>query len=264
MAAIINTIKSLFRRKQNVPLVCSISLDEDGHPIAEDPSHKHTAACFIDFEPLAVVELFQSQGCQACPPAVPDIQEAAKHPNLLLLTYNVTIFDHLGWKDTFAKSAWDQRQRAYVKKWQRTSLFTPQVVVNGAADGSGAGGKGAVEDIVRQARGFHSAMDWHIYLDANDTEIRIDTDRAEVEAHDILVVLYHDGEETVKIGKGPNKGKKLKHRNVVKDIIKIGEWHGGDLTLQLPVPKSSMQAHENAVVLVQAGSGGPIVAAVNI
>lgn len=106
--------------------------------------------------------------------------------------------------------------------------------------------------------------DRNIYLDANDTEIRIDTDRAEAEVHNILLVVYRGGDEIVKAGRGPNKGKKLKHRNVVRQVIKIGEWQGGSLVMTLPTPRSSMQQGEEAAVLVQAGAGGPIIAAVKL
>ncbi|KAJ4050837.1 hypothetical protein NW761_005634 [Fusarium oxysporum] len=261
MAAI---LRKLFRRKKQPPLVCSISLDDQGHPMGEDPNHKHTAACFIDFEPLAVVELFQSQGCQACPPVVPGILQGANHPNLLLLTYNVTLFDHMGWKDTFAKSAWDQRQRAYAMKQQRKTIFTPQVIVNSVADGSGAGGKEGVQEIVQRARAAQIDRPWHIYLDVNDTDVRIDSDAEMAEEHDIILVLYRSGDEKVKIGKGPNKGVKLDHRNVVTDVLKIGKWTGGDSTLPLPASKDSMKPGENAVVLVQEGAGGPIVAVAKV
>ena len=262
MAAI---LRKLFRRKKQAPLVCSVSLGEDGHPIGDDPAHKHTDACFLDFEPLAVVELFQSQSCQSCPPAVPGIHDATANPNLLLLTYNVTLFDHLGWKDTVASNTWDQRQRAYIKKWQRNSLFTPQIIVNGIADGSGAGGREEVREIAQRARASQSSMEWHIYADANDTEVRIDSDLEEGESYDILLVVYKSGDDRVKIGKGPNKGKKLVHRNIVTNIVKIGEWNGGNVTVPLPASKSSMNPSDEAVVLVQqGGGGGPIVAATKL
>jgi hypothetical protein len=257
-------LRKLFKRKKQPPLVCAVTLDDSGHPLGEDPNHVHTAACFIDFEPLAVVELFQSQGCQSCPPAIPGIQEGTSHPNSLLLTYDVTLFDHLGWKDTFASSAFDQRQRAYVKQWGRTSLFTPQIVVNGVADGSGAGGKNEVMQIIDQGRAAQKGMDWHMYLDANDTDIQIDSDKLEAPPHDVLVVVYQSLDQTVKIGKGPNKGKKVNHRNVVQSVNKLAQWTGGNLTVPLPMSKNQMMAGTAAAVLVQAGVGGPIVAAAKI
>ncbi|KAF4960730.1 hypothetical protein FGADI_745 [Fusarium gaditjirri] len=258
-------LRKLFRRKKQPPLVCAISLDEQGHPIGDDPNHKHTGACFIDFEPLAVAELFQSQGCQACPPAVAGIIEGANDPNLLLLTYNVTTFNHLGWNDTFAKPAWDQRQRSYAMKQQRKTIFTPQVIVNGVADGSGAGGGESVQEIVKRARAAQMDRPWHIYLDVNDTGVRIDSDTDMVNEHDIILVIYKSGNEKVKIRKGPNKGLKLDHQNVVTDVVKIGRWAGGDSMLSLPASKDSMALGVNAVVLVQeGGAGGPIVAVAKV
>ena len=76
--------KTLFFRKKKAPLVCTIDL-------GDDPSHVHTDACFVELKPLAIVEFFQSQGCEACPPAIPQIHKAAaNNVNVLLLTYNVT------------------------------------------------------------------------------------------------------------------------------------------------------------------------------
>lgn len=246
-------LRKLFRRKKQPPLVCAVSLDDHGHPVGDDPNHKHTAACFVDFEPLALIELFQSQACTSCPVAVPGILEGVKSPNLLLLTFNISLFDHTGWKDTFANSTADQRHRAYATRWQRKSLFAPQIVVNGVADGSAD-----VAEPVQQARAAQAARPWHIYLDANDTDVRIDSDAETVDRHDIIVIQYQAGDEKVKIGKGPNKGKKLDHRNRVTNVTKIGEWAGGNLTVPL---SASVKPGESAVVVVQeGGAGGAIVA----
>jgi len=76
----------------------------------------------------------------------------------------------------------------------------------------------------------------HIYLDANDnTGIRIDSDKLEIEMHEVLVVVYLIQEEVIKIKQEPNKGKKVKNKNPVQDILKIGDWTGGDVVLPLPM-----------------------------
>ncbi|KAL7938436.1 hypothetical protein V8C35DRAFT_276798 [Trichoderma chlorosporum] len=79
-------LRKLFRRKKQPPLVCAVNLDNEGNPVGEHPDHVHTDACFINFEPLAIAELFQSQSCQSCPPALPGIHAATADPNVLLLT----------------------------------------------------------------------------------------------------------------------------------------------------------------------------------
>ncbi|KAI0907296.1 thioredoxin-like protein [Ustulina deusta] len=258
MASHLKTLLKLFQRKKAPPLACHLSLDQDDN-------HVHTAACFLEVQPLALAEIFQSQGCAACAPAIPPILEATQNPNLQVLTYDVTFFDHLGWPDTHANPRWDERLKQYVKKWGRTSLYTPMVVVNGVADGgSGGGGREEIDAVVRRARDVAYVMDWHIYLDANDTNVRIDSDKLQIARHDVLVVVYQDKTEVVKIGKGPNKGKKIPHRNVVTDIVKIGEWTGGDMIYDLPVAPSQMAPGTAAVVIVQEPVSGPIVAVTKI
>ena len=74
-----------------------------------------------------VIELFQSQGCSSCPATNSNVLELAEDPNMLILTYNVTYWDRLGWKDTFGDSVFDQRQWEYAKALQRKNVFTPQV-----------------------------------------------------------------------------------------------------------------------------------------
>jgi hypothetical protein len=193
MAETLMKLKKLFQRKKAPPLACHLSLDHD-------ENHVHSAACFIDIQPLALVELFQSQGCQACPPAIPSILEATNGPNLHHLTYDVTFFDNQGWKDTFANPRWDERLKSYVKRWGRGSLYTPMVVVNGVADGGSAGGsKEEINGVVQHARALAQQMNWHMYLDTNDTHVRIDTDKLEAQRHDVLAVVYEDKTEIVKI-----------------------------------------------------------------
>ena len=104
-------------------------------------------------------------------------------------------------------------------------------------------------------------MDWHITLDANRTELRIDSDRTEAESHDIMLVRYDPQQRVVKIGNGANKGKKLTHRNLVKEVTKVGEWNGGNLTIALP---KAGQTGLETVAFVQAGLGGAIVASQQI
>lgn len=261
--------RKIFPRKKKAPLVCAVALDDNGNIVGEDPNHQHTAACFLSFEPLAVAELFQSQGCTSCPQALPGIHSTTTNlPNMVLLTMPVTLFDHLGWKDTLASSSWDARQRGYVRKWQRNSIFTPHMVINGVADGSGAEGKEQIEDIL--ARGREEAKryieGWNIYMDASDTHIRIDTDKQDAgQVFDVVLLTYKPGDQTVKVAGGPNKGKKLVHRNLVQNIVKIGEWTGGNAEIQLPTPTSALPSGvSGVVVLQQPGLGGAIIQATKI
>src|SRR5579863_7691187 len=86
-----------------------------------------------------VVELFQSQGCSSCPPANAALARYADRSDLLALTFAVTYWDRLGWKDTFARPEYTERQYAYGRSLGGGDVYTPEVVVNGRAAGVGDG-----------------------------------------------------------------------------------------------------------------------------
>src|ERR1700722_19208978 len=81
-----------------------------------------------------VVELYQSQGCSSCPPADANVNALADRPDLLVLSFGVTYWDNLGWKDTFADPAYTQRQWDYAHGMHHDEVATPQVVIDGRRD----------------------------------------------------------------------------------------------------------------------------------
>lgn len=247
---------SLFRRRKAHSPACVMSLD--------DPTHVHGDACFITITPPSVVEVFNSQGCGSCPPALPGIYKTVlSNPNALLLTYNVTYWDHSGWKDTFARPEWDNKQKAYAAKWGSKGIYTPQVVVDGLADGVGS--EDAVLEITGRAvleREKLVEKVGSLTLSATGDSVRIVSDKAEAEVYDVLVVTFDPREQSVKIGAGPNKRKKLVHRNVVSEVVKVGEWAGGNSVVGLPPPPA--EGHLQRAVIVQGGAGGPIVGVTRI
>ena len=86
----------------------------------------------------AVIELFTSQGCSSCPPADVVLQDYAKDPGVIALSFPVDYWDYLGWKDTLASPRNSERQRAYAKVRGDGAIYTPQAVVNGVTHVNGA------------------------------------------------------------------------------------------------------------------------------
>src|SRR5262245_45802018 len=84
-----------------------------------------------------VVELFTSQGCFQCPRANRLVGAMARRPNVLALTFPVSIWDYLGWRDTLARPEFSTRQRAYSQRLHVRGRATPQLVFNGASQLSG-------------------------------------------------------------------------------------------------------------------------------
>ncbi|HEX4026034.1 MAG TPA: DUF1223 domain-containing protein [Rhizomicrobium sp.] len=199
---------------------------------------------------LTVVELFQSQGCSDCPPANANVMALSGRPDLLTLSFGVTYWDYLGWKDTFASPQYTARQWDYAHALHHTEVYTPQVVVNGRADIVGRD-KGALEALIAREANI-SAPEVHIAQGAV-------TVGAGAQSHSqVWLVRFDPNIENVPIARGENGGLTLPHKNVVKQLVKLGEWNGKQTSYAVP---AAGQPGLREAVLVQSGPGGAIVAA---
>jgi hypothetical protein len=200
-------------------------------------------------QPLTVVELFTSQGCSSCPPANANLIKVKDQPNVLALSFNVTYWDYLGWKDTFGREEFTQRQVSYEPALGRSGPFTPQVVVNGDADAVGV----APGEIERLISSSGHAKGPSLSLDGG----KISIGAAPGGKADVWLVRYIKGVVEVPVARGENTGRTLPHANVVHALQRLGSWSGDATTLPLPAASGGL----STAVLVQSPGGGPILAA---
>ena len=196
-----------------------------------------------------VVELFQSQGCSSCPPANANVLAIADRPDVLALSWQVTYWDQLGWKDTFGSPAYTARQWDYARAFHRAEVATPEVVVNGRADIVGSN-RGELEALLHRA-------------DRGDRGPRVDIagDRVTVAGDArgvVLLVRYDPNIVQVPIKRGENGGRTLPHKNVVREVVRLGEWEGGSKSYLLP---AAVRPGLKTAVLVETAPGGAILAA---
>lgn len=197
-----------------------------------------------------VVELFTSQGCSSCPPANANLAAVADRPDVLALSFSVTYWDQLGWKDTFAQDKFTRRQYAYARPLGHSGPFTPQIVVNGSADGTGIQ-RSELSNLISRAR--HSAGPVVMF---KADGIAIGAGKSGADA-DVWLVRYDTRTVDVPISAGENRGATLAHRNVVKELIRLGTWNGAAVKLSLPPAPPGL----STAILIQAVHGGPILAA---
>ena len=202
-------------------------------------------------EPLTVVELFTSQGCSSCPPANANLIKVKDQPGVLALSFNVTYWDYLGWKDTFGRKEFTDRQVAYEPPLGHDGPFTPQVVVNGRSDAVGAA-PGEIQGLIASS-GRTQGPELSLGLG----KVSIGAGTAPGGGADIWLVRYTRGVVEVPVARGENTGRTLPHANVVHALTKLGSWNGAATTLPLPAATGGL----STAVLVQTPGGGPILAA---
>lgn len=198
----------------------------------------------------AIIELYQSQGCSSCPPALAVLDRLADRPDVLALNFAVTYWDRLGWKDRFAQPAFTARQWEYARAAGRPNVQTPQLIVNGRGAVLGSREGEVVAALATYRRPAEAPA-----IAVTGATVSIGGGRHGRAT--VWVVEYDPRRVPVPIGSGENSGRTLVHRNIVTSLTALGTWTGAPLRLTLPVEK----AGQSRAVLVQASSGGPILSA---
>lgn len=198
-----------------------------------------------------VVELFTSQGCSSCPPANAELIRLAKQPGVLALSFSVTYWDRLGWKDVFGHQEFTDRQAAYEPRLGERSMFTPQIVVNGRLSAVGSQSD-AVAGRIAEARSDRGPA-----VDLSASQVAIGAGEAPDGGADVLLVRYDPRVQTVAVKRGENADRALPHVNVVRSLERLGVWRGAAVRLDLPRAEPGLRD----AVLVQTSNGGPILGA---
>jgi hypothetical protein len=194
-----------------------------------------------------VVELFSSQGCSACIPALEALVELARDPRVIAVTFPVDYWNYLGWKDTLAQPAFSARQRSYAAARGERHVYTPQIVVNGAL----VPAKSEIAPItlaVEEAR--HSApLRTEVRVQEHGGEVVIDVGDGEGSGHVWLLAVQRHQE--VPITRGENEGRTLVFTNVVTSSRQVGVWTGSATVLRVNLPAGPRDNASGYVVLVQ-------------
>ena len=198
-----------------------------------------------------VVELFHSQGCSSCPPAEADLNVLAARPDVLALSFGVTYWDRLGWKDTFASERFTARQVDYARAGQG-EVATPEFIVNGTYAVVGADRQALNTTIAKAGSPVGGPA-----LTVDHATVRVAGQGAGAPPATVWLVRYDPRTLQVPVRAGENSGRTLSHRNVVRELVTLGKWSGTAATFVLPAPHD---ATLSSAVLVQRGNGGPIVA----
>jgi hypothetical protein len=207
-------------------------------------------------EPKAVVELFTSQGCSSCPPADKILGELAKDPSVIALSLPIDYWDYLGWKDTLADSRFSARQKAYSHMRGDRDVYTPQVVVNGAAHVIGSDRariEGAIEDTGKTGK----VMSLPVTMSLSGKQLTVSVAAAKdanTPTRGEIWLCSISKAVPIAIGRGENSGREVTYHNVVRNVLKVGDWNGSPGSWTVPLDSVMRDGIDAAAVLVQDGS----------
>ena len=216
-------------------------------------------------EPPVVVELFTSQGCSSCPPADKYLGELAKRPDVMALAFHIEYWNYIGWADPYSKPWATRRQRDYSAKLKQRFVYTPEMVVQGAAEGVGSE-RETIDTLIRAAeekRLPHPDLKlrWR-----DDGALIVDLGNGPSPAGEPATIwlLGYDDMHTNPIPAGENQGKTAWDHHPVRSFRRLGGWAGWSEELIVPADEAKSLGDDCAVVLLQLDGTGPILTAADI
>ncbi len=223
-----------------------------------------------------LVELFTSEGCSSCPPADRFLQKLDGQPipgaEMIVLSEHVDYWNHIGWKDPYSARFYSERQSAYAKRFGLDSVYTPQIVVDGASEFVGSNSRLA-DKAFTKALGIpkipvhlssisaDASNTLHAHLETGTLGSSFGSPEADV----YVAVALNRAESQVSAGE--NSGHRLAHVSVVRSLTKIGALKQGQALaqdVQLKLEPGSGSRNLRLIAFVQEPRQGRVLGAASI
>ncbi len=216
---------------------------------------------------IAVVELFSSEGCSSCPPADDALAEivqtaADRGQPVFALAFHVDYWNSLGWTDPYSSAAFTARQRDYAGKMHLSSLYTPQMVVNGSTELVGSN-RASAREAINTALATAPAGTLAATVEAkpaggftvNIKPVGLD------EKSTVLNVALVEGGLSSNVKRGENSGRLLKHENVVRWFASRPLSEPASLHVEVPKLDGVKLDHASFIIYAQNANDWHILAA---
>jgi hypothetical protein len=203
--------------------------------ISKNKRGVHSKSATGSYAPIAVLELFTSQGCSSCPSADKLLPQLAMiDSNIIPLSFHVDYWNRLGWTDPFSSSEYSERQRSYARQLNLESVYTPQLVVNGEYEMVGSN-RGKAESAIK------SVLKENALVQLTIDNIKINADKISFYVYaagdftktDLLAALVQK-QAMMNVRTGENSGAKLSHTNVVRVFSRKTAVDRNEFELELP------------------------------
>ena len=181
-----------------------------------------------------IVELFTSEGCSDCPPADRllyslELKQPVPGVEIIPLEQHVDYWDNEGWRDPFSSSQFTLRQKDYVYTFNLPTAYTPQMVVDGAAEFVGSDQNRALAAIAKAALVPKANLRIEELSGATSDArtVRLRMSLASLGASnpkhgaDVLLAVTEDNLAS-NVTRGENAGAHMKHLAVVRELRVLG------------------------------------------
>lgn len=192
------------------------------------------------YSPIAVIELFTSEGCSSCPPAdmlLAKLAVASRENGIRVfpLSFHVDYWNYLGWRDPYSQKDFSNRQAWYASQLN-DNTYTPQAVINGRYSVIGSDTK-KVQGLINKSLREPASVDIQLKLVSVDEKKILAAFHlnGQWQKKNLAVALVERGLVS-DVTRGENAGRKLLHENVVRQFkTLIPDNNEGSFIFQAPL-----------------------------
>ena len=211
-------------------------------------------------EGFALVELFTSEGCSSCPPADEAVGRLnGWKKNVYVLSFHVDYWNYLGWKDVFSNSAYSSRQQNYGNLFHLSSIYTPQIIVNGRIQFVGNDETTLRTTIENDLKEIPKTPFQIKIQTVNKNQVAVSWIRNPDHELTVNLALVQNFAKD-HIQRGENKGQTLNHYFTVRDFQTL-PVNGSSNTAWLNIPAGLQTSDCSVIAFLQNPKTGYIVAA---
>jgi hypothetical protein len=219
-----------------------------------------------------LIELFTSEGCSSCPPADAflgqlDASQPLPGAQLIVLSEHVDYWNHEGWLDPFSSASLTERQRGYVRALRLREAYTPQFIVDGAAE-MRLSERQKITQVLKDAA---TSPKIPVAIAALEVQSgtptlvtgRVTAEGVEGQKGDVYLGLALDHFESTVL-RGENRGRQLSHVAVLLDLVKLGPLPVGAKFSQdfhVPLKAGIDPGNVRIIAFVQEAGQGKVVGA---
>ncbi len=195
---------------------------------------------------VPLLELYTSEGCNSCPPADRWFGTLAARglapQRVLALAFHVDYWNHLGWKDSFARSAFSERQWDAAQRNRARFVYTPQFLLDGRDYRRGRLRDDITERLAATGSRMADAMiRASITGEDGQQKLRVEIDRIEPLRRRTAQTYWaiYENRLSSRVTAGENRGKRLEHEAVVRHLAgPFSPGPAGTLDIEQPLRRN--------------------------
>jgi hypothetical protein len=180
---------------------------------------------------------------------VADARRSGSH--VYPLSFHVDYWNRLGWTDPFSDPSYSERQRAYADAMKLSSVYTPQMILNGTDEFVGSDRDRSAAAVARALKTEASVAIDITLAEKKPGMLTVSCALSPTPADAKLNVALVERGIVTKVARGENGGRELRHENVVRAFSSAAVKTPTTPTTEISIPPGVRLKNASVIVYVQ-------------